>query len=83
VRGVLGAGDARRLSRGGELLRRHVQDPVRELERLRDWQITNYLFGNYDGRAKNLSILYEPTGSVPVLAPFYDTVCIELMTASA
>lgn len=63
----------------GELVRRHVQDPVRELERLRDWQITNYLIGNYDGHAKNLSILYEPTGSIPVLAPFYDMVCIELM----
>lgn len=63
----------------GELLRRHVQDPVRELERLRDWQITNYLVGNYDGHAKNLSIFYEPTGSIPVLAPFYDMVCIELI----
>lgn len=62
-----------------ELLRRHVRDPVRELERLRDWQITNYLIGNYDGHAKNLSILYESIDSVPVLAPFYDMVCIELM----
>jgi serine/threonine-protein kinase HipA len=39
----------------------------------------NYLLGNYDGHAKNLSLLYEPESAVPSLAPFYDIVCIEFM----
>ncbi|MFW6067937.1 MAG: type II toxin-antitoxin system HipA family toxin [Myxococcota bacterium] len=61
------------------LLRRHSKDPTTDLAALRDWQIFNYLIGNSDGHAKNLSLLYSPGEPVPVLAPFYDLVCIELL----
>jgi serine/threonine-protein kinase HipA len=67
------------LSEIAELLRRHTRDPVRDLERLRDWQLINLLIGNYDGHAKNLGLLYPTHEPTPVLAPFYDIVCIELM----
>jgi len=60
-----------------EVLRQHTARPVAALEYLRDWQIFNYLIGNWDGHAKNLALLYEPGQAVPVLAPFYDLVAIE------
>ncbi len=60
-----------------DFVRAHVQDPVTDIVRLRDWQIFNYLIGNSDAHAKNLAILYPGGESVPVLAPFYDLVCIE------
>lgn len=59
------------------VLREHTAQPVVSLEFLRDWQIFNYLIGNWDGHAKNLALLYKPGQSVPVLAPFYDLVAIE------
>jgi len=67
------------LAQIAELLRQHALDPVRDVERLRDWQLFNYLAGNYDGHAKNLSLLYAPGVGAPTLAPFYDLVCIEFM----
>ncbi len=60
-------------------IRQHVLNPVGEIERLRDWQLYNYLAGNFDGHAKNISLLYPLGSSVPSLAPFYDLVCIEFM----
>jgi serine/threonine-protein kinase HipA len=63
------------LAEVAELLRRHVEDPVRDVLRLRDWQLFNFLIGNSDAHAKNLALLHE--GPVPRLAPFYDLVCIE------
>jgi serine/threonine-protein kinase HipA len=62
-----------------DLLRRHSKDPARDLAALRDWQIFNFLVGNSDGHAKNLSLLYPLGESVPALAPFYDLVCIEFI----
>lgn len=59
------------------VLREHTAQPVTALEYLRDWQIFNYLIGNWDGHAKNLALLYKPDQSIPVLAPFYDMVAIE------
>lgn len=59
------------------ILRDHTARPIEALERLRDWQMFNYLIGNWDGHAKNLALLYEPDQTVPVLAPFYDLVAIE------
>jgi serine/threonine-protein kinase HipA len=61
------------------LLRSHSKDPARDLAALRDWQIFNYLIGNSDGHAKNLSLLYPLGGTVPALAPFYDLVCVEFI----
>jgi serine/threonine-protein kinase HipA len=61
------------------LLRRHSVDPVTDIATLRDWQIFNYLIGNSDGHAKNLSLLYADGSLVPKLAPLYDLVCIEFL----
>ncbi len=61
------------------LLRRCTADPIESIRRLRDWQIFNYLLGNSDGHAKNLSLLYELGTPVPTLAPFYDLVCIKML----
>lgn len=62
-----------------ELIRRHTVDPIDGIHRLRDWQLFNYLAGNSDGHAKNLSLLYSSESPIPVLAPFYDLVCIEML----
>jgi len=60
-----------------DILREHTDQPVEAIERLRDWQIFNYLIGNWDGHAKNLALLYQAGHRAPVLAPFYDLVSIE------
>lgn len=60
-----------------ELLRKYTARPIESLSCLRDWQIFNFLIGNWDGHAKNLALLYTPGESVPTLAPFYDLVAIE------
>jgi len=64
------------IGRIAELLRMHSADPVRDIAALRDWQILNYLLGNYDGHAKNLALLYQRRSAVPRLAPFYDMVSL-------
>lgn len=56
------------------LLREVSTEPAYDLTQLLRWQIFNYLAGNADGHAKNLSLLYRPTGELR-LAPFYDLVC--------
>lgn len=59
-----------------QLLREASTEPPYDLEQLLRWQIFNYLAGNSDGHAKNLSLLYLPDGQVR-LAPFYDLVCTQ------
>ena len=49
-------------------------EPADDLQVLLRWQIFNVLAGNSDGHAKNLSLLYEPSGATR-LAPCYDLVC--------
>lgn len=61
------------------LLQAHVAQPADALSTLLDWQIMNYLLGNWDGHAKNLSLLYPSGQSAPVLAPCYDMVSIEYL----
>ena len=56
------------------LLREVSSEPALDAEQLLRWQIFNYLAGNSDGHAKNLSLLYYKDGTIP-LAPFYDLVC--------
>lgn len=63
----------------GELLRQHLDRPSIALSQLRDWQIFNFLVGNWDGHAKNLALLYTPGSAAPTLAPFYDLVAIEFL----
>lgn len=50
--------------------------PVRgsDLLRLQQWVMFNYLIGNADAHAKNLSVLVDETGFR--LAPFYDLLCV-------
>ncbi len=47
--------------------------PTQDVSRLLDWVIFNYLIGNADAHAKNISLLLTPQG--PQLAPFYDLMC--------
>lgn len=67
------------LGRVAELLRRVCESPVEDIQRLRDWQLFNYLVGNADAHAKNLALLYPTAGSVPRLSPAYDLVAIEFL----
>ena len=62
-----------------EVIRRQVERPALALALLRDWQIVNFLLGNWDGHGKNLALLYRPGISTPTLAPFYDLVSIEFL----
>lgn len=61
------------------LLTRETGNPPEQIRRVIDWQIFNYLVGNYDAHGKNLSLLYGNTGALPELAPFYDLVSIEFI----
>lgn len=56
------------------LLREVSTEPALDAEQLLRWQIFNYLSGNSDGHAKNLSLLYHKDNTIR-LAPFYDLVC--------
>jgi serine/threonine-protein kinase HipA len=49
-------------------------EPEKDRQKLFRWAVFNYLIGNADAHAKNISLLYaEPPK--PRLAPFYDLVC--------
>ena len=52
------------------LLTEFSTDPIIEKRNLLRWVVFNYLIGNCDAHAKNLSILF--TGAQVRLAPFYD-----------
>lgn len=56
------------------LVRDNSSDPTTDTENLLKWIIFNYIAGNSDGHAKNLSFLYKENGEIR-LAPFYDLVC--------
>jgi serine/threonine-protein kinase HipA len=70
------------ISRIAEVLRAHSSEPARSILQLRDWQMFNYLVGNWDGHAKNLALLYERGSAAPKLTPFYDLVAIEYLNVS-
>ena len=55
------------------LLRDHSVVPVPDLRTCLDWVLFNYLIGNADAHAKNISLLLMQGG--PRLAPFYDLMC--------
>ena len=55
------------------LLRDHSTFPVQDVRASLDWVIFNYLIGNADAHAKNISLLLLQGG--PRLAPFYDLMC--------
>jgi serine/threonine-protein kinase HipA len=56
-----------------EIIKTHSVQPAIDQKHLLKWVIYNYLIGNADGHAKNLSLLLLETG--PKLAPFYDLLC--------
>lgn len=55
------------------LVREKSIQPTQDVSRLLDWVIFNYLIGNADAHAKNISLLLDHEG--PYLAPFYDLMC--------
>ena len=55
-----------------EVVARYCAQPARDRLRLISWAIFNYLVGNADAHAKNLSLLIEAEGAS--LAPFYDLI---------
>lgn len=53
-------------------------EPALDATQLLRWLIFNYLAGNSDGHAKNLSLLYHLDKTVR-LAPFYDLACTQAL----
>lgn len=53
-------------------------EPALDATQLLRWLIFNYLAGNSDGHAKNLSLLYHLDNAVR-LAPFYDLACTQAL----
>ena len=57
------------------LIREHSTQPLKDIPRLIQWQVFNYLVGNSDAHAKNLSFLYGQDHTT-CLSPFYDLIAI-------
>lgn len=57
------------------------RNPLADRIKLVDLAIFNYLIGNADCHAKNVSLLYD-SGPNPSLAPFYDLVCTGIYNLS-
>jgi len=58
------------------LVRAHSANPIKDLQYLLRWVFFNYLIGNMDAHAKNLSFLYD--SKQIRLAPFYDMLCTDI-----
>ena len=54
---------------------RELQVTGRDLLELQRWVMFNYLIGNSDAHAKNMSVLIDDAGYR--LAPFYDLLCVQ------
>ena len=52
------------------------ENPLSDITRFIEWIIFNYLIGNTDAHAKNLSLLHAKTGIT--LSPFYDLLSTEV-----
>jgi len=50
--------------------------PAKDLLNFQRWVMFNYLIGNSDAHAKNISVLIDETGYA--LAPFYDLLCVQV-----
>jgi serine/threonine-protein kinase HipA len=63
-----------------EALARGSRSPLSDKRDLLNWVLFNFLIGNADAHAKNVSFLYGETGDVglPRLAPFFDLVCTQV-----
>lgn len=60
------------------LLRRASQLPAIDVLAYLDLVGVNFIVGNHDAHAKNLSLLYDPTGLGTRLAPAYDVLSTEV-----
>lgn len=58
------------------IIKEHSNNPLSDISRFIEWIIFNYLIGNTDAHAKNLSLLHTKTGIK--LAPFYDLLSTEI-----
>ncbi len=59
-----------------DLVRAYSANPIKDLQQLIEWVFFNFLIGNMDAHAKNLSFMYQ--GRQIRLAPFYDMMCINI-----
>lgn len=55
---------------------RQLQLPAKDLLSLQRWVMFNFLMGNSDAHAKNISVLVSDAGYA--LAPFYDLLCVQV-----
>jgi len=58
-----------------KLIQKHSTQPLQDIPRLIQWQVLNFLVGNSDAHAKNLSFLYG-LDNTSRLSPFYDLIAI-------
>ena len=58
------------------LVREYSANPIKDIQQLIQWVFFNYLIGNMDAHAKNLSLLYQ--AKQVRLAPFYDMICTNI-----
>ena len=56
-----------------DLLARYAKQPIEDISMVVKWGVFNYLIGNCDAHAKNLSLLHNPDGTIS-LAPVYDLI---------
>ncbi len=63
-----------------EVLSRGSRSPLPDKKKLLQWVLFNFLIGNADAHAKNISLLHGESGRQegPRLAPFYDLVCTQI-----
>ncbi len=59
-----------------DFVRMHSANPIKDLQQLIEWVFFNFLIGNMDAHAKNLSFMYQ--GRQIRLAPFYDMMCTNI-----
>ncbi len=59
-----------------DLVRKYSANPIKDMQQLLSWVFFNYLIGNMDAHAKNLSFLYH--SKQIRLAPFYDMLCTHI-----
>jgi serine/threonine-protein kinase HipA len=59
-----------------DLVRSYSANPIKDFQQLMQWVFFNYLIGNMDGHAKNLSFIYQARQIR--LAPFYDMLCTDI-----
>jgi serine/threonine-protein kinase HipA len=59
-----------------DFVRMYSANPIKDLQQLIEWVFFNFLIGNMDAHAKNLSFMYQ--GKQIRLAPFYDMMCTNI-----